>query len=118
MDVAMYFPGTQIVQDRFSRGHVVPSVDSQQDFCVIRTNLTNSNVYVAFERFITTGDPNDISFIPNLYLMFSMGLYTLSNNGTSFNPQHHFFRIALQTTVNLLNCTSSKRKNSLFRKIK
>jgi hypothetical protein len=42
--------------------------------------------------------------------MFSMGLYTLSNNGTSFNPQQHFFRIALQTPTSLLNCVSSKKK--------
>jgi hypothetical protein len=83
-------------------------VDSEQDFCVIRTNLTNNNVYVAFERFITTGDSNDISFIPNLYLMFSMGIYTLSNNGTSFNPQHHFFRIPFQTQISLINCTAGK----------
>ena len=103
-----FFPGTSIVQDRFSRGHVVPTVDSQQDFCVIRTNISGSNVYVAFERFITTGDSNDISFTLDLYLMFSMGLYRLSNNGTSFNPQQHFFRIPFQTTTNLINCSTSK----------
>lgn len=74
---------------------------------MIRTNITDRNVYVAFERFVGTGDSNDISFIPNLYLMFSIGSYT-SSDGSTFNPQYHSFRIAQQTTVNLVNCTSSK----------
>jgi hypothetical protein len=93
---------------RYSRGHVVPSVDTQQDFCVIAVNITDNNVYVEFERFITTGDANDISFIPNLYLMFSMGSYTISNNASGFSPQEHFFRTAYQTSINLINCVSSK----------
>ncbi|CAF1055170.1 unnamed protein product, partial [Didymodactylos carnosus] len=102
MDVAIFYPGTQTVEDRFSRGFVVPTVDTQQDFCVIRTNLSNNNVYVAFERFIMTGDPNDIGYSLNVYLMFSMGLYT--RNGSSFNIQHHFFRIPRQTMISLINC--------------
>ena len=107
MDVAMFFPGTEVVQDRwrrfsgidhyftcylyrYSQGHVVPSIDRQQDFCVIQTNITGQNVYVTFERFSTTGDVNDISFTSNVYLMFSMGSYTLLNGTNSFNPQQHF----------------------------
>ncbi len=35
-----------------------------------------------------------------------MGLYTL--NGSTYNAQYHFFRIAFPTTINLLNCVSSK----------
>ena len=46
--------------------------------------------------------------------MFSMGLYTLLNNGTSFNPQQHFFRIPFQTPTSLLNCVSSKKKKIFF----
>ena len=101
---------------RYSRAHAVPSVDSQQDFCLILSNISGNNFYVAFERFLTTGDANDISFISNLYLMFSMGSYTSTNNSntnstsSTFNPQHHVFRIATQTTFNLLNCVSSKLK--------
>ncbi|CAF5183408.1 unnamed protein product, partial [Rotaria magnacalcarata] len=106
MDVAMYFPGTQMVQDRYSRGHITPSVDTQQDFCVIQSNLTDKNVYVSFERFLTTGDTNDISFSSNLYLMFAMGPYTFSKDTSSFNPQYHFFRIALQSSLSLINCVS------------
>ena len=87
---------------------MVPSIDRQQDFCVIRTNNTGQNVYVAFERFVTTGDTNDINFLSNLYLMFSMGLYTLADSTNSFSPRYHFFRTALQTRTNLINCTSSK----------
>ncbi|UJR31031.1 hypothetical protein I4U23_018540 [Adineta vaga] len=104
MDVAMYFLGTQIVQDRYSRSHAVPTIDNQQDFCVIRTNTTDKNIYVAFERFVTTGDSNDISFISNLYLMFSIGSYTFTN---SYNPQQHFYRIPYQTSINLISCISN-----------
>jgi hypothetical protein len=93
---------------RYSNAHAVPSVDTQQDFCVILTNVTNTNVYVAFERFIITGDPKDIDFTQNLYLMFSMGLYTTSTDTNTFNPQYHFFRIAYPTSTSLINCTSSK----------
>jgi hypothetical protein len=93
---------------RYSRGHVVPSVDSQQDFCIIQTNITNKNIYVAFERFIVTGDPNDISFTPNLYLMFAMGLYTFTVNTNSYNPRQHFFHTVLPTMTNLINCVSSR----------
>ncbi|CAF5054929.1 unnamed protein product [Rotaria sp. Silwood1] len=108
MDVAMFFPGTQIVQDRYSQGHVVPLIDTQQDFCVIRTNITdNKNIYVAFERFLTTGDVHDITFTPNLYLMFSMGPYVLSNGTNTFIPQYHFFRIPLRTSLSLMNCVSN-----------
>jgi hypothetical protein len=93
---------------RYSRGHVVPSVDSQQDFCVIQTNITNKNIYVEFERFIVTGDPNDISFIPNLYLMFAMGLYTFTANTNNYNPRQHFFHTVLPTMTSLINCVSSR----------
>ena len=69
-------------------------------------NISNQNTYVAFERFITTGDANDISFMPSVYLMFAMGSYTFAASTNTFNPQRHFFRLPFQTRVNLINCTS------------
>ncbi|CAF1005451.1 unnamed protein product [Adineta ricciae] len=104
MDVAMFFPGTQIVQDRFSQGHSAPTLDNQQDFCVIRTNTTDKNIYAAFERFLATGDTKDISFTSDVYLMFAVGSYTFTNG---YNPQQHSFRTSYQTSISLLSCSSS-----------
>jgi hypothetical protein len=103
--MVMFFPGSQIVQDRSSRGNAISSIDNQQDFCVIQTNLTGQNVYFSFERSSTTEDTDDIDLTSNVYLIFSMGSYT-----TTFNPQDHFFRKSLETDVNLIQCTSSKKK--------
>lgn len=95
---------------RYSRGRAVPTIDSQQDFCLILSNTSGRNFYVAFERFLTTGDANDINFVSNLYLMFSMGSYTSTNNNNNgtFDPQYHAFRTVTQTAFNLLDCVSSK----------
>jgi hypothetical protein len=84
-------------------------LDNQQDLHVIQTNITNQNVYVTFERFSTTGDVNDLSFVSNVYLIFSMGSYT--NN---FNPENAFFRKSLETDVNLINCISRKENLRLY----
>ena len=107
---------------RYSRKHAEPTIDSQQDFCVIQTNVSDRNVYAAFERFIRTGDPNDISFTPNLFLTFAMGLYTVSTTTNIITAQHHFFRVAYQTSISLINCTASKSiilllylKNMIFK---
>jgi hypothetical protein len=126
--MAMFFPGTQIVQDRYertsfrsmniffndayrySRGHVIPSIDNQQDFCIIQTNLTDQNVYLSFERYSTTGDIDDIDLTSNVYLMFSMGIYTFSNYANTFNLQDPFFRKSLETNINLIHCISSKKR--------
>lgn len=126
MDVAIFYPGTQIVQDRyyylfgentthgsfllsrFARGRSTPALDTQQDFCLIRTNLSDQNVYVTFERFVITGDTNDIGFNTNVFLTFAVGPYTAVPATNTFNPQYHLFRIALQTSISLLSCISSK----------
>ncbi len=104
----MFFPGTQIVQDRYiekySRGDVLSLIDNQQDFCIIQTNITNQNVYLSFERYSTTGDIYDINLTSNLYLTFSMGFYTLSNY-----TNNYFFRKSLESNINLINCISSKK---------
>ncbi|CAF3727659.1 unnamed protein product [Rotaria sordida] len=106
MDVAMFFPGTQIIQDRYSQGYLVPSIDNQQDFCVIQTNMTSQNIYITFERLTTTGDIDDISFTSDVSLMFSMGSYTLLNDTNSFKLHDHFFHKSLTTSINLINCIS------------
>ncbi|CAF1213556.1 unnamed protein product [Adineta steineri] len=103
-DIAMFFPGTQTVQDRYSRESNSSLIDSQQDFCIFRTNTTDKNIYVAFERYIETGDSKDINFMSNLNLIFSMGSYIFT---TTYNPQQQFFRIVSQTSVNLLYCVSN-----------
>ncbi|CAF4553802.1 unnamed protein product [Rotaria sp. Silwood1] len=106
MDVVMFFPETQTIQDRYSRGHVIPSIDNQQDFCIIQTNMTGQNVYAAFERLSTTEDVDDISFTSDIYLIFSMGSYTVLNDTNNFKPQNYFFRKSLTTSINLINCVS------------
>lgn len=106
-DTLMFFSIIFIITDlfnRFSQGHNAPTLDNQQDFCVIRTNTTDKNIYAAFERFLTTGDTKDISFTSNVYLMFAVGSYTFTN---SYNPQQHSFRTSYQTSISLLNCASS-----------
>ncbi|CAF3778690.1 unnamed protein product [Adineta steineri] len=106
IDMAMFFPGNQIVQDRYSDEHMIPVVDIQQDFCVIQSNITDQNVYVTFERSSITGDIYDVNFLSNVYLMFSMGTYTLLNGTNSFNVQPNFFSKSLETSVNFINCVS------------
>ncbi len=126
--MAMFFPGAQIVQDRYerksfesmniflhdayrsSRAHAIPLIDNQQDCCIIQTNITDQNVYVSFERYSTTGDIDDIDLTSDVYLMFSMGIYTFSNDSNTFNPQDHFFRKSFETNVNLIHCISSKTR--------
>ena len=87
---------------------MTPALDSQQDFCLIRTNLSDQNIYASFERFVITGDTNDISFNANVFLTFAVGSYTSVPATNTFTPQYHLFRTALQTSINLLSCTSSK----------
>ena len=94
---------------RYSRGHVVPSMDNQQHFCLIQTNITAQNVYVAFERSVTTEDIEDINLTSDVSLIFSMGSYTISNETNTFQLQDPFYRKALDINVNLMNCLSSKR---------
>lgn len=85
-------------------------MDSQQDFCVIRTNVTDQNVYVAFERFVITSDTNDIGFSNNVFLMFSLGSYSPGADSNAFTPRYHTFRIALQTSISLLNCVAGNNE--------
>lgn len=80
--------------------------------------MTDQNVFVAFERFLTTGDSNDISFTSNVYLMFSMGPYTLTNDTSNFNPRYHVFRTSSEVTTSLINCVSSKLKTLFLKKCK
>ena len=96
----------------FARGHSTPILDNQQDFCLIRTNISDQNVYVTFERFVVTGDTNDTSFSDNVFLMFAIGSYTLTSATNTFNPQYHSYRVAFQTSTKLINCVSSKERNS------
>ena len=79
-------------------------LDNQQDFHFIQSNITDQNVYVTFERFSRTGDVDDLSFLSNIHLTFSMGLYT--NN---FDLQNEFFHQSLELNVNLIDCISSKK---------
>ena len=125
MDVAIVFPGIEIIQDRYkqkssidifidyiyrySQGDIIPSLDIQQDFCLIQMNCTNQNVYIVFERFITTEDNYDINLISNLYLTFSMGIYSLSNETNNFNLENPFFHKSFNSSINLMNCLSSKQ---------
>jgi len=94
---------------RYSRGHVIPSIDNQQDFCIIQTNITNQNVSITFERYSTTGDIDDINLTSNIYLIFSMGFYTSSNDKNNINLQDSFFRKSFKTSINLIKCNSSKK---------
>lgn len=137
MDVAMFFPGTQVIQDRyawrivmyysyirnhlffewsvnsFSRGHGVPTLDPQQDFCVMRTNVTDRSFYVAFERFMITNDVNDIALNTNIFPMFALGPYTYTAATNTYQPSIHSYRLPIAISVNLLSCTSCKNIDSL-----
>lgn len=71
-------------------------------------NITGQSVYVTFERLITTDDIDDISFTSNVYFMFSMGSYSLLNDTDDVELENHFFRKPLETSIDLINCISSK----------
>ncbi|UJR15629.1 hypothetical protein I4U23_002566 [Adineta vaga] len=106
VDIALIFPTAQTLWDGYSHEQTVPAIDNQQDICVVQTNTTNQNFYATFQRSISTEDTNDISFVPNVYLMFSMGTYTELNDTDRFNLSSHFFRKSHETSVNLINCVS------------
>lgn len=126
-DVAIVFPGREIVQDRyeetFSSSHhscfhhlcsysmnqVNSSIDSQQDFCIMESNMTGKNLSLSFERNVTTGDIHDLNLMSNVSLVFSMGVYTTSNDGNTFDLQPHFFRQLFDQTVSFVRCHSSKK---------
>ncbi|CAM4987267.1 unnamed protein product, partial [Rotaria socialis] len=91
MDVAMFFPGTQIVQD------------SQQDYCAIQTNITDQPVYLAFERLSTTGDADATSSLSYVHLIFSMVSYTQVNHSNTFELEEHFFRKPFKIRINLMH---------------
>lgn len=86
-------------------------IDSQQDLCVIKTNTTGQHIYFSFERFIATrdDDDDDIDLSLDLYLMFLMGSYTIINGTDTFQIEETSFYRLLSTSVNLMNCVSSKR---------
>ena len=66
---------------------------------------------ISFERNATTEDIHDVNFISNVSLVFSIGVYTTSNNGTIFDLQTHFFRQLLDKPVNFLRCHSGKERD-------
>lgn len=86
----------------------MPSIDLQQDLCMIQTNLTNQDIDVTFERSVSTGATDDLSFTSDISLTFLMGTYTVNNDTNGFDLSSHFFRKSHDVSFNLLNCISSK----------
>ncbi|CAF1091235.1 unnamed protein product [Adineta ricciae] len=105
-DVILIFPDMQIIRDGYFRGQAVPLIDLQQDLCMIQTNLSDQNIDVNFERSVSTGDIDDISFTSDIYLTFSMGSYIVNNDTNEFDLSSHFFQKSHNVSINLMNCIS------------
>ena len=75
---------------------------------MIQTSVIDQNIDVTFERPVSTGDIDDISFTSDIYLTFSMGTYTVNNDTNEFDLSSHFFQKSHNTSTNLMNCISSK----------
>jgi hypothetical protein len=97
---------------RHSREHSRSlSIDTHDDVCLVRTNLTDHNLYLAFERLIDTHDHNDIRFTSNISLIFFMGSYTDASDSIYIETQaSSIYHQSMTKNLDLLACSSSKTR--------